>query len=157
MPKRLKKRPKFRGLPIPFTTFVKSDGTPDFKVTDQKTWAVCILTKRCGLCGEKLLNHEYYFIGGEISCGNGVFYDPPMHKECAHYAFQVCPFLACEKGYSKAPPTKVEGVTITVDPNMLPHRPAKMGILLTTDWAIVPIQNGHYFKIRDIVSIEWRD
>lgn len=80
IPKRLKKRPMFRGVPIPFTAFIKPDGMPDFKVTNQQTWKVCVETKRCGLCGEKLLKGENYFIGGERSMASGVFYDPRCTK-----------------------------------------------------------------------------
>lgn len=157
IPKRLKKRPMFRGVPIPFTAFIKPDGMPDFKVTNQQTWKVCVETKRCGLCGEKLLKGENYFIGGERSMASGVFYDPPMHKECAEYAFKVCPFLACQKGYSKAPPKQYEGTLSVIDPNMPTQRPSKMGILSAKKWHMINMNGNVYFQADEIQSVEWKD
>lgn len=158
IPRRLQKRPKFNGIPIPFTAFVRPDKTPDFKVTDQRSWTTCMLTKRCGLCGEKLLKGEMFFIGGPLSCESGVFYDPPMHRECAEYAFKVCPFLAAQKEYSKKPVKPIEGVTIVTDHSMPTQRPDKMGILFTKDFHMVRDHlGGLKFKAVKIESVEWKD
>lgn len=157
IPKRLQKRPKFHGIPIPFTALIRPDGTPDFKVTDRRSWNACVTANRCGLCGEKLLKKQYYFIGGELSCQSGIFYDPPMHRECAEYAFKVCPFLACQKGYSKAPMKPIKGIVIVTDPNMPTQRPARMAILCCQKkWMVC--QGGRlYFKADDVLSIDWKD
>jgi len=102
IPERLSKRPVFQGMPVPFTALI-TNGVPDFRTTDHANWLICATTRVCGLCGEPLsLSHPVCFIGGEKSATSGFFYDPPMHEECAEYAFKVCPFLACLKGYSKA-------------------------------------------------------
>lgn len=157
IPKRLQKRPKFQGMPIPFTAFIAADGTPDFKVTNQETWRVCITAKRCGLCGEKLVKGENFFIGGERSMESGCFYDPPMHKECAEYAFKVCPFLACARGYSKAPPKQHENTTIVINESMPNQRPNKMGIMQASSWHMVYVQGNEYFQALNIQHIEWKD
>ncbi len=158
IPKRLRSRPKFRGMPIPFTTFVNPQTkVPDFKVTNERSWNVCVTRKQCGLCGQLLLKNESYFIGGDRSCTSGIFFDPPMHKECAEYAFKVCPFLACAKGYSKAPPREQKGYTIVVNPHMPTERPNKMGILFCKSWSMVNIQGNRYFKADKIESVEWKD
>lgn len=157
IPKRLQRRPKFHGIPIPFTAFVGPDGLPDFKVTNQQTWRVCVITKRCGLCGEKLMKGECFFIGGERSMESGCFYDPPMHKECAEYAFKVCPFLACTKGYSKAPLKQYDNITIVTDSNIPRQRPTKMGIMHAKGWHMVTFQGSEYFQADNIQNIEWKD
>jgi hypothetical protein len=157
IPKRLKKRPMFHGIPIPFSAFIRPDGTPDFKVTNQKTWRVCVVAKRCGLCGEKLVKGEIFFIGGERSMETGCFYDPPMHRECADYAFKVCPFLACAKGYSKAPVKPQKDVIVVTDPNMPAIRPNKMGILHAKSYHMMNFQGSEYFQADDVQGIEWKD
>ena len=47
------------------------------------------------MCGNKLKGSRW-FVGGPKSAFSiiGAYYDPPMHEECAHYALQVCPYLA---------------------------------------------------------------
>jgi hypothetical protein len=49
------------------------------------------------LCGQ-LLGKHLFFIGGPLCVVNRLFLDPPMHKECAIFALQVCPHLASHKG-----------------------------------------------------------
>ncbi len=147
----------FNGIPIPFTAFIRPDGTPDFKVTDQRSWAVCASREQCGLCGQKLVPKEFCFIGGPGSCASGCFYDPPMHRECAEYAFKVCPFLACQKGYSKGPAPEYAGATVVTDPNIVRQRPDKMGILFCKGFHLIEMNGGHYFKADEIEAIEWKD
>lgn len=147
----------YHGVPIPFTAFIRPDGTPDFKVTNHQTWQVCVKMKQCGLCGQKLLKGEHYFIGGEISMTTGAFFDPPMHKECAEYAFKVCPFLACVKGYSKAPAKQYEGMLVITDKNMPTQRPNKMGIMHALNYHMNFTQGSEYFQADNIQKIEWKD
>ena len=53
-------------------------------------------THSCGICGEKLLRSEKWFVGGSgdvLGLRRG-FSDPPMHEECATFALRTCPYLS---------------------------------------------------------------
>ena len=99
IPKYLALRPKWKGLPIPYTTMIKPDGDPDFRVTDQQRWVNCVTQGLCGLCGSKLMYWQA-FIGGEKCKETHLFFDPAMHVECAEFAAKACPFIVGCKGYS---------------------------------------------------------
>jgi hypothetical protein len=86
-----------RGYPITFVTLVDKDGVPDFRTVDQERLAKCIRNRLCGMCGERLGKH-IHFVGGPLCVENGLFIDPPMHRECAVYALKTCPHLASSKG-----------------------------------------------------------
>jgi hypothetical protein len=49
------------------------------------------------------MGRHIFFIGGNKCVEHGIFYDPPMHRECAVYALQACPHLARSKGRYAAP------------------------------------------------------
>jgi hypothetical protein len=100
VPKRLKANRVFAGMPVPFT-FLWVDGKPDFTVVDREPWLRCVKYKLCGLCGQKLGLSGMWFIGGPGSMQSRLFFDPPMHRECAEYALKVCPFLATPRDYSE--------------------------------------------------------
>ena len=44
------------------------------------------------------MTHDVFFIGGTKCEQHGIFYDPPMHKDCAVFALRTCPHLARAKG-----------------------------------------------------------
>lgn len=98
IPERLKNRPLYRDLPVPFVAASSDDadgqegGVVSFKRDDSKRWALCVERKLCAMCGEKL-DYWIAFIGGEDSVEQRRFQDPPMHVECAEYALAVCPFF----------------------------------------------------------------
>lgn len=91
-----------RGYPIPYIVYRDRKGKPQFTVNDAKLVRRCLFHNRCGLCGQKM-GDVIYFVGGPAAAfhENGAFIDPPMHRECAEYALQVCPFIAMRnyKGY----------------------------------------------------------
>lgn len=89
IPARLDGLPKHGGLPITFVTFVGPDGLPDFKVTDHHKRLRCASDRLCGLCGDPL-GYWIAFIGGPLCVSKRLWYDPPMHRDCAEYAFEVC-------------------------------------------------------------------
>jgi hypothetical protein len=94
----MQKRPQYRGFAVPFTTFIGSDHIPNFKVTDTGAWHICVDELRCALCGEKL-DYWVYYIGSEAHVKGEYFFDMAMHKDCAEYAIQVCPYIAFGKAY----------------------------------------------------------
>ena len=86
-----------RGLPIPYITMI-IDGKPDFKVTDMEMRMNAIRDNICGICGGEL-DDEIVFIGGPISCTQSfLFFDPPMHLECAEFSTKICPEIVKSPG-----------------------------------------------------------
>lgn len=109
IPFRMARRPRdARGFAVPFTQFIKPDGTPDFRVMDHDNTAKAARRRLCSLCGDKM-QRDVWFVGGPKCVENGLFYDPPMHKECALYALQTCPHLARAKGKYSPVPDRIEG------------------------------------------------
>jgi hypothetical protein len=100
VPARLRSRPLFRGLPIPYTTFIAPDGTPDFKITNLIAWMECTRKKLCSVCGQDL-DYWVWYIGSPDQVKDQIFFDPAMHEECARYAADVCPFIAYRTGYAQ--------------------------------------------------------
>ena len=116
-----------RGYPVPVAVYHDSDGRPHFTINDEAQRQRLIAGDRCPICGGKLLRGRW-FVGGPQSAFHvhGAYIDPPMHNECAHYALQVCPYLAAPN-YDR----RIEDKTlppgsqqpILVDPTMIPERP----------------------------------
>lgn len=110
IPKRMRKLERDRrGYPIPVAVFRDSFGKPHFQITDQEELKRLVKFDLCPMCGSKLKSKRW-FVGGPKSAFylQGAYADPPMHDECAHYALQVCPYLAAPN-YSK----RLEDKTIT--------------------------------------------
>jgi len=98
LPARMQRRPRdARGFPIPFSQFIDKDGKPDFRVLDDNKVRDCLSARLCGLCGQPMGQH-IYFIGGNLCVRNGIFSDPPMHRECAVFALTACIHLNRTKG-----------------------------------------------------------
>lgn len=158
MPERLASRPKdVRGFPITFVTLIESDGRPDFTTIDGRKIVRCITEGLCGMCGLSFyVDEPVAFIGGPLAIENANFLDPPMHVECAEYAFQVCPHIAIDTSrYSKPNLGGPEGRELftAVDPN----RPEKFGILLASPhgYQVVPYQGQPVFLVNDRIGVSW--
>jgi hypothetical protein len=87
------------------------EGRPHFTINDEAQRAFALYDGTCSICGGKLLL-DRWFVGGPMSAfdPNGCYADPPMHRECAHYALRVCPYLAAPN-YSK----RIEARTVTAE------------------------------------------
>jgi len=92
IPKRLKQRPQWKGLPIPYIALVGEDGTPDFKVTDQHKRLSVMRNHWCQLCGEPL-GRFCFFVGGIEAAKANQYFEPACHLDCLIYAMRVCPFI----------------------------------------------------------------
>ena len=102
IPKRMRKLPRDkRGYPIPVAVYRDNLGHPHFQISDQNELKRLLKFDLCAMCGAKL-KASRWFVGGPKSAFyvQGAYFDPPMHDECAHYALQVCPYLAAPT-YSK--------------------------------------------------------
>lgn len=129
IPKRMRKLPRDRrGYPIPASVYRDETGRPHFQITDQRQLAKMLKFDLCPICGSALKGNRW-FVGGPRSAFSvlGAYSDPPMHDECAHYALQVCPFLAAPT-YTKRIEDRTikdkENNIITVDERVAVERPA---------------------------------
>jgi len=91
-PKRLRQRPQWRGLPIPYVAFTGADGKPDFRVTDHEKRKSVIVNCWCQLCGDPL-GKWCFFTGGTEAAKANAYFEPACHLDCLIYAMQVCPFI----------------------------------------------------------------
>lgn len=109
VPPRLARRLRdLRGMIVPYAQFIDANGNADFRVLDDRRVSYCLEHRRCAMCGEPLGRH-LHFVGGPLCAVNGLFYDPPTHKECAEYALQACPHLARLKGRFARIPDSIPG------------------------------------------------
>lgn len=102
VPQRMRSLPRDRrGYPIPYVVFRDGAGAPHFTINDIRRSRDCRVKLLCAICGQPHRD-GFWFVGGSrcFIHENGAFVDPPLHRECAEYALQVCPFLAAPS-YSK--------------------------------------------------------
>jgi len=132
--KRWESRPYYKGLPIPYTTLIDNDDTPNFQAVDQARIFECLAQQLCGVCGQSLRTDDeerwLAFIGGEECAKTLEFIDPPMHPECAYYAAETCPYLKNEDGkYSNKINTKApEDANLTLLYEVDKARPKRLMI-----------------------------
>ena len=138
-PKKLARRPQFRGMPVPFTAMIDKNGVPDFKTTDTRQWYKCAKEDLCGLCGRPNKKGAVVFIGGGVCKETLCFFDPGMHAACAIYALRVCPFLAHKVGYK--PIESVQGrheVELHVDVTMSAP-PERFYFFVANKWRLAKV------------------
>jgi hypothetical protein len=84
-----------RGLPAPVIVMRDTAGSPIFAANDEHARQRCFDNDLCHICGQRL-HRGRWFVGGHLSaCAeHGAFMDGGLHGECAHYALQVCPYMA---------------------------------------------------------------
>ena len=119
-----------RGYPIPFTVMRDKDGQAVFTVNDSRQEKLCVENRLCHICGQAL-DAFPWFVGGPGSAylngKQGVYFNGSMHRDCLHYAMEVCPHLAGKMTKSVAGPAveklHAQGVK-THDPTMLDGTPA---------------------------------
>jgi hypothetical protein len=92
IPKRMKQRPKFKGLPIPYIALIDGSGKPDFRVVDKEKWASVVRYGLCQLCGQGL-GEFMFFVGGPEAAKGNQYFEPAAHLDCLIYAMQMCPFI----------------------------------------------------------------
>lgn len=155
-----------RGYPIPVGVMVDTDGRPHFTINDEQTRQKMIRQDRCHICGQPL-TRKRCLVGGAGSAflPEGAYIDPCMHRECAHYALKVCPYLAAPS-YAKRiddktlDPSKVPGgMAILNDPTMIDVRPDPF-VLITfyrEDQMLIvdEFRLVKYLKTRHIKEVEF--
>lgn len=139
-----------RGYPIPYTVQRDAQGRPDFRVVDPQIWMNAVRYKRCGICGEQLGVH-LAFVGGPACMQNRVFTDLPMHRDCATYALQVCPFLAAPKfAYSRS----LSG-DVRVMASVSSHRPEQFGLAMSRGVELRRLGDDLVLLAAPFDSVEW--
>lgn len=138
MPARLARLPRDgRGYPIPVNV-VNANGVLDFRATDPVKLERLIDRRCCALCGEPL-GSRIVFVGGPRSIASRFFTDPPMHRDCATYALQVCPFLAAPSfSYRRAVP---DGMSVNEDVSTT--RPDVFGMGVCRSFAVGSLDGVH--------------
>lgn len=159
-PERIKKLPEWKGIIIPYLTYVDADGKPHFKTTDpNKTWEVK-RDHKCSICGEPL-DYWISFMVTEEEAESRLVYENPNHEECLRYAFNVCPWLYWSRAtYSETGDTIGDVVTIGAHPAREESnaRPSKMGIYITNNYKNVVLPNRYRVcKVGKAKRIEWID
>ena len=159
IPERMAHLPKDeRGLPIPYTVWVDTDGKAHFSINDSTKQLECGVHDLCGLCGFR--NDEMrWFIGGPISAfhRHGSYIDGPMHDECLHFALKVCPYLALRNYNGRiddrnVDPNKMGQTTHFVDPTVIPERPEVFVAVCTERSG----QESHYIREEGSVGVRYR-
>lgn len=144
IPPRLARRPRDkRGYPTPWGVLIQADGTPDFRVVDMERWQRAVTLRRCGLCGEPLGGH-LAFIGGPLCERNRVFLDLPMHRDCAEYALQVCPYLALPKATYSGHIEVDQGTALHVSTNVSPDKPERFWLGIAKAYSVVRLPDTTY-------------
>ncbi len=148
-PKRLQRRPHYRGMPVP-STLVVEHGVPDFTTPDVDRVADHVRRNLCHLCGEPL-RREIAFAGGVLSMNTGIFRDGPMHLECARYAFFACPFVG-GRMVRYRPPKEERVVAHRMPSN---RRPEHMGLWVTDGYATIGSGETMQFAAYAAARVEW--
>lgn len=85
-----------RGYPIPWFVPINK-GVPEFSYQDGKKLDISIDGHLCHICGKKLPKDYIYFISGPEGLKNQFSTDMGMHRDCAEYSLQVCPYMLFNK------------------------------------------------------------
>lgn len=156
-----------RGYPI-FFAIQPPKGRPlDFRVLNVRNHVEIANKNLCAICGKK---NGYWlsFIGGPMCIKGpssdgmrtmldhdeipdpqgswlkgtfGIFGDGPMHRECAEYAMQVCPYLTIRSmNYKKEPSEKVPGTIM--DKNVILKKPRYMLLATVRKYRMEPAPGG---------------
>ena len=159
-----------RGLYVPFVVLKTDDGKYHFKINDQYKSRICMMENLCSICGQKLTEDNMWLLGGIGSAfdENGAYIDLPIHRECGHYALQVCPYMAVRNYNSTLDLEKLKmtlpGTSLhnpTVDQDRLPLfvfiRPSfiKHGNVLRGDTyvrAIPPLLDVEFWRDGEIID-----
>jgi hypothetical protein len=167
VPSRMKHLPRDRrGYPIPAVVLRDRDGMPHFTINDSDIRQGLIVRDECSICGGKLFRGRW-FVGGPLSAfhPDGLYIDSAVHRECAVYALQVCPYLAAPV-YSHRIDAKQVDVEKTehylfIDESVMPTRPKLFVLGMAHGQTLIASDRTVDIRIRPIkplLHVEfWRD
>lgn len=140
-----------RGYPI-FWSITQDDGTYDFRHIPVEKIIRSGVNRLCGLCGQ-VMRGPVVFIGGPLSCKNRVFSDPPMHDECAVYAWNVCPYIT-RLGWEREKTAQAH----EINPDGILDKPLNMALYACRNYIMIPNNAGYpLFRAYPAIRIEWKD
>lgn len=140
---------------IPFFATTRTDGTPDFKVINEKNRLRCANENLCWICGLPL---EYWiiFIGGPKAIEQRLFVDGPMHPECAEISIKECPFLRGDKDYAEVIDLSKHEEGVEVHERVSKVAPLRVAKYLTRGFDIVTARGREwFFRAKPAKKIEW--
>ncbi len=144
-----------RGYPVFFTIQPPAGAALDFRVLNLTNHRRCAKERLCGICGQRL-GYWLWFIGGPMCLQNRVFGDAPMHRECAEYALDVCPFLSHSTMQYKLESSDKVADTET-DQNVITARPDRILLYQTRQYTLTPAPGGKpVFRVAPPTALEWR-
>lgn len=157
VPERMSHLPVQNGYPVPYIVhFDEGSERAFFAINDYDKVVECIEDRKCSICGQEH-DETVTFVGGWQSAWheNGAYIDPPVHRECAEYALQVCPFLAAPSWSRSIADAQARRATelspgmMTVDNTMIPGRPEFFVGVETTGFAYKSQGYGSHVLVPD--------
>lgn len=141
-----------RGYPIPFfVAYV--DGKPEFRAADPRKKMICILQKRCWVCGERV-RAPFAFTIGPMCCYNTISAEPPAHIECSLWSVKGCPFLSKPKmerrDHEELSKSFGQGAGV-----MITRNPGAIAVWVTKNYKLVRDGDSYLFKIGVPDSVSW--
>lgn len=109
----------------------------------------------CQLCGTPLA-YWIAFAGGPKSVENRVFSEPPMHRDCLEYAYQVCPFLL-RVGWDRTKQKDFAQKVAEVDPYGTLEKPERMAIYITRIYQMITEGRMILFAVAPAKEIIWHE
>lgn len=139
-----------RGYPIPY--FVQwIDGKPDFRVLDQEKFARAARKSLCTICGEQLGIYKS-FVGGPMNLLQLISGEPPMHRDCALFSVQACPFLLLPLAKRRAVNLPGEVGSLGGPGDVFYEANPGISSIVTCTSFIV---DGNIFRFGKVTSLEW--
>lgn len=154
-----------RNLPIPWFVHRTAGEPIDFRIADANKRALAIQKNLCWCCGEPLGKWKAY-LAGPMCIVTRASAEPPMHRDCAASALQICPFLSrpamkrsprpFKSDDARSAPGKaldrnpgVTALAITDTPTRVFNAPGGFLISLPTDWAMLQFWREGRLATRD--------
>ncbi|GLH30150.1 hypothetical protein WSS15_28000 [Acetobacter pasteurianus] len=138
------------GLPIPKFATWEGD-KPNLTVMNRDFFGTALRNKLCWICGQKM-GRFASFVGGPKSTASKCFVEPPMHRDCAEFAMQVCPYLVTGNNERKNKLTPLEEKqhrSAGTDPD----NPIIFGMSISNDWHFISGENCFFLK--NVAEVIW--
>lgn len=138
------------GLPIPWFVAWK-DGRYDFRVVDAHKIAPAVKRRLCWLCGRQM-GRMMCFVVGPMCVVNRVSSEPPLHRECAEYAVQACPFLTQPSRVRREGGLPEDGHMAGTP---ILRNPGVSALYVTRSFTVSRVPNGVLFDMGDPEEVAW--
>jgi hypothetical protein len=167
VPKELQGRPVHGGYVTPYFVAWYREGKmvhektpgaiPHFPTVDVIRATHCRKQNLCWCCGKQLGTFKW-FVFGPASAVVRQSVEPPSHRDCAHYAAQVCPFIVNPNRTAGAKPVRPGTV---VNPGVSAHHPGVCVLWATRTWTLLNVEPKHgiyWFQPGEPETVEfWRE